>query len=187
MVTSVAGLEMLRVSAHQEVAQSQSQRGPVNKKGSSKHQPATNPQVPMKKAVNKATAKGFAEQLRPFLANTNAKVAVAVYSKRDHQLYEATNTKQTTFPSASIIKTDLLVELLHQRHQKASALTTGEQNATVQMIENSDSNAATSIYNDIGSARGLGQLFNNLKMTNSTALASGWALTPTTPVTKLRC
>lgn len=181
LITSVVGLEMLRVSAHQEVAQSQSPRGPVNKKGSAKHQPATNPQVPMKKAVNKATAKGFAEQLRPFLANTNAKVAVAVYSKRDHQLYEATNTKQTTFPSASIIKTDFLVELLHQHHQKASALTIGEQNATVQMIENSDNDAATSIYNDIGSARGLGQLFNNLKMTNSTALASGWALTPTTP------
>lgn len=33
----------------------------------------------------------------------------------------------------------------------------------------------------ISAARGLGQLFNNLKMTNSTALASGWALTPTTP------
>lgn len=33
LITSVVGLEMLRVSAHQEVVQSQSPRGPVNKKG----------------------------------------------------------------------------------------------------------------------------------------------------------
>lgn len=32
LITSVVGLEMLRVSAHQEVAQSQSPRGPVNKR-----------------------------------------------------------------------------------------------------------------------------------------------------------
>ena len=168
LTISVIGLETLRINVQKDVDQYQQQYFSPTEK--------VNKQI-----VEPSNGINFEKKIRPILNKTSAKVSVAVFYKKNGQLYDISNTNQKKFPSASIIKTDFLVELLHQHRKLEAPLTANEKNITTRMIENSDNEAATSIYNEIGSVQGLQQLFNNLGMNDSIALTTGWALTPTTP------
>ena len=125
-------------------------------------------------------------RLSPYLENTDAEVSVAVYSKKNNRIYQTNNSKRTTYPSASIIKADFLVELLHQKHKAGQSLDVNEQAVIQKMMEHSDNDAATNVYNQIGGYSGLARYFSNVGMDGSVALTTGWALTATTPLDQIK-
>ncbi|MEO4707338.1 hypothetical protein ABHW52_07865 [Pediococcus pentosaceus] len=125
-------------------------------------------------------------RLSPYLENTDAEVSVAIYSKKNNHIYQTTNSKRTTYPSASIIKADFLVELLHQKHKAGQSLDVNEQAVIQKMMEHSDNDAATNVYNQIGGYSGLARYFSNVGMDGSVALTTGWALTATTPLDQIK-
>lgn len=112
-------------------------------------------------------------RLSPYLENTDAEVSVAIYSKKNNHIYQTTNSKRTTYPSASIIKADFLVELLHQKHKAGQSLDVNEQAVIQKMMEHSDNDAATNVYNQIGGYSGLARYFSNVGMDGSVALTTG--------------
>jgi hypothetical protein len=60
-----------------------------------------------------------------------------------------------TYATASIVKADILAVLLFQAQQQGTPLTDGEDTAATQMIENSDNDSATTLWDDVGSAAGM--------------------------------
>jgi beta-lactamase class A len=90
------------------------------------------------------------------------------------------------FHTASIVKVDILATLLLQR-QAAQGLTANEQSLAFDMITKSDNAAATSLWNEIGSASGLAAANRTLGLTETTpGSGNSWGHTTTTANDQLR-
>ncbi len=88
------------------------------------------------------------------------------------------------FITASIVKADILATLLRQT---GSDLTLQQQTDAVAMIEQSDNDAASTLYDAIGGADGLDEANQAFGLTGTTAGQDGyWGLTTTTPADQLR-
>jgi beta-lactamase class A len=87
--------------------------------------------------------------------------------------YNGTNTE---FITASIIKADILATLLHQTDDD---LTSYEQELATTMIENSDNDSATALYQEIGGASALAAANKTFGLTQTTPSVH-WGLTTTT-------
>ncbi len=99
--------------------------------------------------------------------------------------------------TASMVKVDILADLLYESQQGHRALSPTEQSLATSMIEDSDNTAAQQLWNDIGgfgtSTRVTGtggyyaiQDFNRLLGFNQTITNWGWGLMQTTPADYLR-
>ena len=60
-----------------------------------------------------------------------------------------------TYDTASVVKADILAVLLLQAQKQGTPLTNDEDQAATQMIENSDNDSATTLWDDVGSAAGM--------------------------------
>jgi len=90
----------------------------------------------------------------------------------------------TTFATASIVKVDILAALLLQ---KEGELTQGQEASAKRMIQNSDNSAATSLWKQIGGAKGLTAANKTLGLTSTTpGTKARWGLTTTTIADQLR-
>ena len=88
------------------------------------------------------------------------------------------------FVTASIVKADILATLLRQT---GSDLTVQQQTDAAAMIEASDNDAASALYDAIGGAEGLDEANQAFGLTGTTAGQDGyWGLTTTTPADQLR-
>ncbi|MFC8449837.1 serine hydrolase [Kitasatospora sp. NPDC057223] len=88
------------------------------------------------------------------------------------------------FITASIVKADILATLLRQT---GSDLTAQQRTEAVAMIEQSDNDAASALYDAIGGADGLDEANLAFGLTGTTAGQDGyWGLTTTTPADQLR-
>lgn len=85
------------------------------------------------------------------------------------------------FVTASIAKVDILATLLLQAQDRGAGLTSDQQALATRMIQNSDNDAASALYGEIGEAAGLDAANKRFGMT-STSGGSGlyWGLTTTT-------
>jgi hypothetical protein len=91
------------------------------------------------------------------------------------------------FITASIAKADILSTRLYQLQQQGGQLSSREQAVAVKMIENSDNNAATDLYNDDGEASGVDAANRVFGLTETTAGYSDyWGLTTTTVDDQIR-
>jgi Beta-lactamase enzyme family len=83
--------------------------------------------------------------------------------------------------TASIVKVDTLATLLHQDQTSGTSLSANEESLATSMIEISDNDAATDLWDDAGQATGIGS-FDSLLDLNSTVPGSDgyWGLTQTT-------
>jgi hypothetical protein len=83
--------------------------------------------------------------------------------------------------TASIVKVDTLATLLHQDQTSGTSLSANEESLATSMIEISDNDAATDLWDDAGQATGIGS-FDSLLELNSTVPGSDgyWGLTQTT-------
>lgn len=119
------------------------------------------------------------------LADVDTPVSIAVYSKQYHTTITLNNQPSATHTTASIVKVGFLTQLLHQAQASNTTLTTTQADEATRAIENSDNDAATALYDDIGASSGVTTLFTNLKMTGSAAGVNGWAATTTTATDQL--
>jgi hypothetical protein len=88
------------------------------------------------------------------------------------------------FVTASIVKVDILAALLRQSD---GALTAAQRTAAALMIENSDNDAATELFEAVGGAGGLDEANAAFGLRATTAGTEGyWGLTATTATDQLR-
>ncbi len=108
-----------------------------------------------------------------YVATRSGVVLAAVYDLHTGQTWRLGQGQPQD--EASVVKLDVLETLLAERGRTGTALSAGDQSLAQQMIEDSDNNAATSLWQEVGGASGL-------RSFNSTA-----GLADTTPSTCLQC
>jgi len=83
--------------------------------------------------------------------------------------------------TASVVKVDILATLLHQAEQQGTKITVEEQDLATTMIENSDDDAATDLWDDIGQQTGLASFDSLIPLPDTVPGADGyWGETTTT-------
>jgi hypothetical protein len=115
-------------------------------------------------------------------------VLAAVYDLRTGQTWHLGRGQPQD--EASVVKLDVLETLLAERGRSGTELSAGDQTLAEQMIEDSDNDAATSLWYEVGGASGI-RSFNSAAGLADTAPSScvncpgfpwpGWGLTTTVP------
>ncbi len=80
-------------------------------------------------------------------------VAVAGADSGDLATYDSDD--DTSYDTASIVKVDILASLLLRDQRAGTELTAYQRGSATAMIEHSDNDAATALYDDLGGASGL--------------------------------
>jgi hypothetical protein len=90
------------------------------------------------------------------------------------------------FHTASIVKADILAILLLRHQAAGTPLSEYEQKLATLMIEDSDNDAATDLWNDVGAAEGVAEANVRLGLHHTTPGEDGyWGLTRTTVADQL--
>lgn len=136
-------------------------------------------------AGSSSAANPLGPSAQAYLAGRAGKVQVAVYDLATGQEWSLGDGAPQA--EASIVKLDILETLLTQRR---SGLTSSDDSLAHQMIEDSDNNAATSLWDAVGGSAGI-RTYNakaGLSQTTPSACVQcpnfpwpGWGLTTTTP------
>nr|WP_112475728.1 serine hydrolase [Streptomyces sp. ST1020] len=93
---------------------------------------------------------------------------------------------EATFDTASIVKVDILAALLLQAQDAGRSLTAQEKSYAALMIENSDNDSASALWNTIGQAEGLDAANDRFGMTGTEGGEGAlWGLTQTTAADQL--
>jgi hypothetical protein len=92
-----------------------------------------------------------------------------------------------SFDSASVVKVDILAALLLQARREGRSLTSAEQSLADVMIRNSDNDAASTLWDEIGDAQGLQVANRAFGLTATDPGQDGyWGLTTTTTNDQVR-
>jgi len=132
----------------------------------------------------------FAGAVAASVALRSGSLLAAVYDIRTGQSWHlGTGPAQA---EASVVKLDILETLLAR--QEGTALSPGDQSLSKTMIEDSDNDAATSLWDAAGGATGIGAYNDSAGLTGTTPSACvtcagfawpGWGLTTTDPADQL--
>jgi len=95
----------------------------------------------------------LAAAMAPLSANKSGDFSIAVLDQ-DTGVTASFNPDET-YATASIVKADILAVLLYQSQQQGTPLTDDEDTAATKMIEASDNDSATALWDDVGSAAGM--------------------------------
>jgi len=91
------------------------------------------------------------------------------------------------FVTASIVKVDILSTLLYQAQQSGQQLSPEEEALATTMIENSNNDAASDLYDDAGGAEGIDRANQVFGLSETTVGTDGyWGLTSTTVDDQIR-
>ena len=145
------------------------------------------PSASVKASAGQATGP-LGAQAQAYLAGRRGKVEAAVYDLSTGQQW--TLGQQAPQPAASVVKVEILEAVLHQRTAQRVVLSLTEQKLAPPMIELSDNAAATTLWGDVGGAKGM-RAFDHeaglVRTSPSNCLQCagsswpGWGLTTTTP------
>ncbi|HMH92444.1 MAG TPA: serine hydrolase [Streptosporangiaceae bacterium] len=134
----------------------------------------------------------FGAATAAFLGGRSGTVLAAVYDVRTHQTWTAgTGPPQD---EASIVKLDILETLLAQRAKSGSALSGSDSSLAQSMIEDSDNNSATDLWDAVGGGTGIGTFNSAAGLAQTTPSGCvvcpgfpwpGWGLTRTVPADQL--
>ena len=127
-----------------------------------------------------------------YVSRRDGVVLAAVYDLRTGQTWQFGQGQPQD--EASVVKLDVLETLLAERGRSGTELSTGDRTLAEQMIEDSDNDAATSLWDEVGGASGI-RSFNTSAGLADTVPSScvdcpgfpwpGWGLTTTTPADQL--
>jgi Beta-lactamase enzyme family len=127
----------------------------------------------------------LATALAPVLARQTGQLAVGVVDKSTGAM--AIYGTGLRFHTASIAKADILAALLLQREDSGVALSDADEDLATRMIEASDDDAATDLWNLAGATRGLAAANTRLGLRHTTpGTGNYWGLTSTTVGDQLR-
>jgi hypothetical protein len=139
---------------------------------------------PSAKSATAAAQQALTAAVAP-LVGDDGQVAVAVDDLSTGSDVAYSGTQE--FVTASIVKVDILSTLLYQAQQSGQPLSSQEQTLATTMIENSNDDAATDLYDDVGQADGIDQANQAFGLTETTAGTAGyWGLTSTTVDDQIR-
>ena len=139
------------------------------------------------KARPKAPSTGpdLAAALAPEIRDDGGHFAVAVDDLTTGSQAAYAGTRE--FVTASIVKADILVTLLYQAQEAGQALTPEDQELATTMIENSNNDSASDLYDDVGGAGAIDDANGVCGLSETTAGTDGyWGLTTTTVDDQLR-
>jgi beta-lactamase class A len=121
----------------------------------------------------------------PMIAQSGGNVAVAVADLSTG--VTAAYNGGTEFVTASIVKVDILATLLYQLQQAGQSLPASQQYLATTMIENSDNDAASDLYVDVGGAQAIDDANQAFGLTQTTVGTDGyWGLTTTTAADQIQ-
>jgi hypothetical protein len=133
-------------------------------------------------------ADALSTQAQGYLAGRRGTVEAAVYDLSTGQQWAL--GRQAPQAEASVVNLEILEAMLNQRRVQRTVLSLTEQELSPPMIEQSDDNAATTLWGDVGGTKGM-RAFDHeaglLRTSPSSCLqcsgfsGPGWALTTTTP------
>jgi len=125
-----------------------------------------------------------------YVASRSGSVLAAVYDIRTGQSWHLGDGPAQA--EASVVKLDILETMLARQGQ--AALSAGDQSLSQSMIEDSDNDAATSLWDEAGEAAGIGAYNDKAGLTRTTPSACvtcagfpwpGWGLTTSVPYDQL--
>jgi len=119
----------------------------------------------------------FPPSVVDYLSRRAGTVSLALYDARTHILYEYNPTAR--FDTASIIKAAIMGALLYRADETHAALSGVETEELRPMIEESDNQDATDLFDDLGGPAGLAPFLRAAGMTATTP-APAWGLSQTT-------
>jgi hypothetical protein len=138
------------------------------------------------------TATGHRDPLgqaaKAYVATRAGTVLTAVYDMRTGQTW--TLGRGAPQDEASIVKVDILETLLAQHRASGTALSASDVTLAHEMIEDSDNDAATALWDEVGGARGISAYNSSVGLTHTTPSGCvictgfpwpGWGLSTTTP------
>jgi beta-lactamase class A len=115
----------------------------------------------------------------PLIQQDGGDVAVAVDDLTTGAQASSAGAQQ--FVTASIVKVDILATLLYQLQQAGQAMTADQQELATAMIENSDNDSASDLYDEVGGATGIDAANQVFGLSQTTVGTDGyWGLTTTT-------
>ncbi|HEX6453621.1 MAG TPA: serine hydrolase [Trebonia sp.] len=135
-------------------------------------------------------------QAQGYLAGRRGRVEAAVYDLSAGQQW--TLGPQAPQAAASVVNLEILEAVLNQRTTRRTVLSLAEQELSPPMIEQNDNDAATTLWEDVGGAKGIRAFDHKAGLAHTSPSSCvqcpgfsgpGWALTSTTPqdqVTLLR-
>lgn len=146
--------------------------------------PTTPPKPPKKSASDARTQ--LATSVKALSASSKGRLSVAVAELADSGTGVSYADGSATYDTASIVKVDILATLL-LRHQKAgTTMTSTEKSQATVMIQQSDNDAATALWNAIGRRSGLDAANATFGLSHTKGgSADLWGLTQTTPADQL--
>jgi hypothetical protein len=151
-----------------------------------KTRPKTQAKTPPKTQAKARPAQpDLAAALAPLIRDDGGHFAVAVddLTTGSQEAYGGTEE----FVTASIVKVDILVTLLYQAQEAGQALTGEDQDLATTMIENSDNDSASDLYDDVGGAEAIDDANRVCGLTETTVGTDGyWGLTTTTVDDQIR-
>jgi len=150
------------------------------------HSPAPAPSTPTPTPTPTPTQPTADAALRSAVAQADGAVSVAVTDLGTGQSLSYGGDGHA-FATASIVKVDILATLLLQAQDQGTTLTETQQSLATTMIENSDNDSATALWNDIGQESGLNAANQKFGLTSTSGGTEGnWGLTTTTAADQLR-
>jgi Beta-lactamase enzyme family len=139
-------------------------------------------------SVRRPHADPLAGEARSYLASRSGTVLAAVYDEHTGQTW--TLGQETPQDEASIVKVDILETLLAQHNASGATLSARQTALARRMIEDSDNDAATTLWGEVGGATGIRSYNASAGLTHtrpSSCVACpgfpwpGWGLSTTTP------
>jgi beta-lactamase class A len=112
-------------------------------------------------------------------AGTSVDFSVSIVDHKSGATFSYAGSQ--AFETASVVKVDILAALLLQSRQDGHTLTGAEQDLAAAMIQESDNDAASALWDEIGDGGGLVQANRTFGLTNTDPDEDGyWGLTMTT-------
>ncbi|MDQ1292902.1 MAG: hypothetical protein QG608_783 [Actinomycetota bacterium] len=141
--------------------------------------------TPSPSPTSTAAARRTTSSIKEYLTDRPGKGSVAALDLVTAHSVTYRGTRE--FITASIVKVDILIALLFAAQKDGRSLTRSEKSLTRSMITRSDNDAASTLWNTIGGARGLNRVNARLGLTGTHAGTGGyWGHTRTTASDQLR-
>ena len=185
---AVAGVGLLRAAGIVAIL---TLRGPGAQqpgRGGGEHDSSNGLLTPSATTTARADQDPLGTEAASFVSSRAGVVAAAVYDLRTDRTWRLGPGQPQN--AASVVKLDVLETLLAQRRRSGAALSASDRVRAGQMIEDSDNDAATSLWDEVGGASSI-RSFNSAAGLADTAPSScvncpgfpwpGWGLTTTTP------
>jgi len=130
----------------------------------------------------------FGSAAASYVTTRDSVVLAAVYDLRTGQTWQFGRGRPQD--EASVVKLDVLETLLAERGRSGTELSAGDRTLAEQMIEDSDNDAATSLWDEVGGAGGIRSFNSSAGLADTVPSACvncpgfpwpGWGLTTTVP------